>query len=196
LTTLMPTPKVLAEIESGFSDTLIKLLVQFNNDGSLNQNNKHVERSPLKGTSINILKNQLSIKSVREAIPASGAIEHATCGSSELNALSFSAPLRSPPENHLPSDRVSITSRSSSQDKSSSTSTPRFIANLEDKKQLKLNSGILPTKEVTTAITVNKTFSLFAGEGASRKLHDINHQVVSGVSVKNVATPVKSNSLP
>ncbi|RIB14108.1 hypothetical protein C2G38_1973800 [Gigaspora rosea] len=61
LTTLVPTPKVLTEIESGFSDILIKLLVQFNYDDSLNQNNKPAGKNSLKGTTINILKNQLSI---------------------------------------------------------------------------------------------------------------------------------------
>ncbi|CAG8477311.1 14714_t:CDS:10, partial [Dentiscutata heterogama] len=269
LTTLMPTPKVLAEMESGFSDTLIKLLVQFNYDDSLNQNNKPAGKDSLKGT-INILKNKLSIsmksaefllhvcnnvdkadwerniapilqkyfetfeksleslgmeefeqernkqiiytysqlcilfdqESVREAIPASEAIEYAMIGSSKLSVLSFSrSPVRSPPDNHFSSDRVSIASRASSQDKgASTTNTPRFIVNLEDKKHLTLNTGILPTKEVTTTIsattTSNKTFTLFAGEGASRKLYDINHQAASGVSIKNVASSVKSNSLP
>lgn len=270
LTTLVPTPKVLTEIESGFSDTLIKLLVQFNYDDSLNQNNKPAGKNSLKGTIIIILKNQLSISmksaefllhvcnnvdkadwerniapilqkyfetfeksleslgmeefeqernkqimytysqlcilfdqvSVREAIPASEAIELAMSGSSELSVLSFSAPVRSPvrspPEHHFSSDRASIasrSSRSSSQDKTSNT--PRFIVNLEDKKQLTLNTGILPTREVTATTTIsttttNKTFSLFAGEGVSRKLYDINYQAASGVPIKNVASSVKS----
>ncbi|CAG8532136.1 3372_t:CDS:10, partial [Gigaspora margarita] len=204
LTTLVPTPKVLTEIESGFSDTLIKLLVQFNYDDSLNQNNKPAGKNSLKGTTIIILKNQLSISmksaefllhvcnnvdkadwerniapilqkyfetfeksleslgmeefeqernkqimytysqlcilfdqvSVREAIPASEAIELAMSGSSELSVLSFSAPVRSPvrspPEHH------------------------------------------------------------FSSEGVSRKLYDINYQAASGVPIKNVASSVKS----
>ncbi|CAG8524653.1 10987_t:CDS:10, partial [Acaulospora colombiana] len=57
LTTLMPNSKVLSEIDSLFSETLIKLLVQFNNEDNLTLEKNG---SPT-GSAIQIIKNRFSV---------------------------------------------------------------------------------------------------------------------------------------
>ncbi|CAG8476604.1 12165_t:CDS:10 [Acaulospora morrowiae] len=277
LTTLMPSGKVLSEIDSLFSETLIKLLVQFNND----DNSSLEKKGPLTGSAIQIIKNRFSVsvktvelllhvcnnaaksdwekhiapilqkyfesygkslenlgmeeserlkleqdrnqqiiyaysqfcilfdpESVRQTIPEScrEAIELAMNGSAISGELSSSVPARPPslscsPDNHVSSDRVSVksmTSYSSETKASSAPNTAKFSVNFEDKKHLTLGSKdvasiISMTTTTSSSLSVNRAFSSFSSEGASKKLAGINHQTVTGVSSRSsTMSPVKS----
>ncbi|CAJ0824151.1 5401_t:CDS:10 [Entrophospora sp. SA101] len=113
------------------------------------------------------------------------------------------------------SDHASITSGSSTEKNIHIKNNSKWGVSFEDKRQLSLSllnaSSVLSTNEVTATIFTpsssssnfsgaNKTLSLFT-DGASKKLLDINNNVISGGnffdrSMRSISNgPVKSNTL-
>nr|CAG8479267.1 3315_t:CDS:10 [Entrophospora candida] len=252
LITSISSNKILLEFESGFSETLKKLLIQIL-EKKLSISSKVIEfllhvtpiiqkyfelfdkNLPVNNIDENIMSNLDGAKKeqmvyaysqfcslfdqgmMRRIVSLSEAIEnydnHDVVES--LTPILLANSPSSVTDTLAISDHASITSGSSTEKNIHIKNNSKWGVSFEDKRQLSLSllnaSSVLSTNEVTATIFTpsssssnfsgaNKTLSLFT-DGASKKLLDINNNVISGGnffdrSMRSISNgPVKSNTL-